>query len=151
MTILGIDPSNKRVGWAVIGETGLLEDYGSFCPWKAQEYPEPIDALTVYVEIPQHGTHSTRGGIHWSGGMAVSILGPFDYSQVKKVLPNTWRSKVFGSRFSPRINRETWKRWGPMKCKELFGIDPANDDEAEAVLLAYYGHLVKRKPKRRKR
>ena len=147
----GFDPGNKMSGVSLFLDEELL--------WSASVQPHKdmvwdCDELfsdrmyntkqVVYCEVPQNGTHTSRGGVHWAGGMLLSSLNhkltkPVPRGNVRKVTPSRWRGwaglPVRGT------DEETMKEISMERVRTQFGITPATDDEAEAILIGYWGSV----------
>lgn len=96
-------------------------------------------SLDVFVEVPQNGTHKSRGGVHWAAGMIVAKLlsdkWAIKRSRVHKVTPREWRGLLFGDE---KTSKEKCVEWGRQYA------DCASDDEAEAICIGEYGVMVTR-------
>ena len=138
--IIGIDPSNTATGIAFWrdGEciaSGVLNPWKNVPPWVDHEGP-----VNVYVEVPQNGTHKSRGGVHWAAGMVMGHLAERFFiprSRVRKITPSTWREKVLGDAKATKQDA--------VKAAETY-LPPARrkgltHDEAEAILIGAYGVL----------
>ena len=103
MLVVGIDPGNDAAGISFWVD-GEYVSSRALRPWAddAGEYiPAPLfmrgaaAKWRIYVEVPQNGTHASRGGVHWAGGMLVAqlldVIPELLRRHVKKITPNTWR------------------------------------------------------------
>ena len=138
--VWGIDPGNDRAGLAAFVD-GSLAWHATVCPWDmgpAPALPEPR-RLRVYVEVPQNGTHKSRGGVHFAAGMLVDWL--------------------LRSGAAPGLKRRWVRKVEPRKWWATHGIDPKSevstkdqalkkvswlaevesDDEADAILIGIHG------------
>lgn len=155
---VGVDPANKSAGVAMLADRGdgyLPTITMAFNPWDRGIFPGPWEAdfwglssvtetsvarvpARVFVEVPQNGTHKSRGGVHWAAGMIVGRLLPslgFGRRNVRKLTPNEWRRTFFG-----RVPADS-KASCVAFFRELVGEDPGCDDEAEALAIAVAGVL----------
>lgn len=90
--------------------------------------------VKVFVEVPQNGTHSSRGGVHFAAGMLVGDLAnelDIRRSDVTKVMPREWRALVLED---PRASKEDC-----VKRAKLYGGPYKSEDEAESVLIGAHG------------
>lgn len=134
MRLLGIDPGNSVTGLSAF-QDGVLEDSAWFDPWymglPGLAY-SPTDR--IYVEVPQNGTHASRGGVHFAAGMVVGRL-CVRRRNVIRVTPSEWR-KCLGL-----ATRGKDKDYYVAACHDLVpGTDAVTDhNEAEAILIGLYG------------
>lgn len=152
--VVGIDPGNESAGVCLWAPTLPLPEGGhayepvvswTMSPWQATFVAptwmqEPsIDLRHVaYVEVPQNGTHKSRGGVHWAAGMIVGRLLPamgLRRGDVTKVTPSRWRRAVF------RKTPDDYKAEAVALCR-LLGLEPRSVDEAEAVCIGLAGVLL---------
>lgn len=134
MIIIGVDPGNQLSGVSVWSSSRLVRSL-SYNPWKNHAfYPLPMDTAKVYVEVPQNGTHKSRGGVHWAAGMVVrNMMGPFNIRRlnVKKIYPRTWRAYLDLPLTGPKqVYIDAAREYAP---------DVEDDNEAEAILIGLYG------------
>lgn len=76
-------------------------------PWEAHALLDIVERISmmapierVVIEVPQNGTHDSRGGVHFAAGMAVGAL-VSKFERIKrrmllKVKPSEWRRAIFG-------------------------------------------------------
>lgn len=111
-------------------------------------YPHDKARWEVWYECPQNGTHKSRGGVQFGAGLLTGMLqsfwalhGGIRRGKAHGVFPGphkragSWRGYVLGDRKPP----EDWKKWAIREVRERFGVVPRSDDEAEAILIAWYG------------
>lgn len=142
--IYGVDPSNASAGvarWAESPAGWRCAESETLCPW-SEEVSVAVAARggksTAYVEVPQNGTHKSRGGVHWAGGMLIGSLRrvvPLPRRNVKKVTPSRWRRLVFRNR------PDDWKL-GALDVCAAMGLEVDSEDEAEAVLIGLAGVIM---------
>ena len=169
MIIIGIDPSNECTGVS-IWEGGRLLSSTHYNPWRDRlldflDFPTHWRGLVknrMYVEVPQHGTHTSRGGVHWAGGMVTAELlglctdyeGVFTALQVgppskpgkytKKITPDTWRRGWLHSVFSAPSTFlagvvKGWTKDDALMYARRYKPEVESHDEAEAILIGAYG------------
>jgi len=165
--VVGVDPGNNRSGvsmwrdgspvfsvthepWALCAPSGPLRAHLEY----ATETGPCPDDVRIFVEVPQNGTHKSRGGVHWAAGMVVARLQ--DTLQVRrekvhKVTPTRWRSPLVGP--AARVSQTVigrGRRGSVPKAEVLaladdvaggWGLSFDSEDEAEAVLIGLYGCL----------
>lgn len=133
MRIVAIDPGNDRTGFAVY-EDGALVESDWFCPW---DCPSPEhDADRVYLEIPQNGTHASRGGVREAGGMAIANLN-VRRPDVRRVTPNKWRAGL------GLLTKGAGKPYYVLEARKVPGAEEVEDhNEAEAILIGKYACLM---------
>lgn len=138
MRILAIDPGNDRTGYAIFFNGSLVE-HGWFDPWQDSRegtYRHKYDR--VYIEVPQNGTHASRGGVHFAAGMALRSLCPYQgnprRSDVRRVTPTEWR-KGLGL-----ATRGVDKQYYVNAANDRLGRAPSivDHNEAEACLIGLY-------------
>ncbi len=137
--IIGVDPGNDCSGIAVFLD-GAYADSRHGSPWTTDLTwaltPQPSASLRCYVEVPQNGTHTSRGGVHWAAGMVVSqILETRELARkdLRKVKPSIWRKGLgFSVCLSKKRAVEEARRYHPAVV---------DHNEAEAILIAAYGVL----------
>ena len=139
---IGVDPGNDSAG-VPLWLDGRCLSSATVHPWTENapdllEWPEGVDEADVYVEVPQHGGHQSRGGVHWAAGMLVAQLCAqirIRRGRVKKVRPDDWRMGALGTKDVTKKDAER-----AAKCYRK----PINShDEAEAVLIGMYGEIQK--------
>lgn len=143
--VIGIDPGQTMGGMALFVDGELLRSC-TVRPWSGAHLAECVDYLTapvhrkrvkVFYEVPQNGTHSSRGGVQFGAGMYVQALRnrlSIARSAKTGIYPRTWRAYHVA-----RKKPADWKRWAIRTCKRKYQAKPASDDEAEAILIAAYG------------
>lgn len=144
--ILGIDPGNESSGVALLRPDGTLVVSATVDPWApAWEAPflEPIlswapwpGPFEVTLEVPQNGTHASRGGVQRAGGLLVGRLisateGRIRRSSLFPTTPSAWR-KALGL-----PTKGAGKDVYVAAARERFGVSFRSHDEAEACLIAY--------------
>ena len=145
--VIGVDPSNKSAGVAVFRHAGaggyVLEFLGSYSPWDGlpELSLEETGTTLVYCEVPSNGTHKSRGGVNWAGGMVIAQLlarGNLSRRRVRKIEPRDWRKPMLGR--TSEKEEGALKRAAIAKATEM-GARPENDDEAEAFLIGAHAVL----------
>lgn len=139
--VVGIDPAQSQAGIAVVKD-GRVMSSASFCPW-GPEAGELLDVVMAEAdvplficEIPQNGTHRSRGGVMFGAGLIFGLLlEQWDIRRrdIEYVTPAVWRKAVLG-----RSNAD--KGAAVRRAKRLLdGRSPADHNEAEAICIAVYG------------
>lgn len=156
---IGIDPGQDAAGLSLVAPCGRVAASTHAGCWPKRNEPDPLGAAVarvfeqwdpswtsrpiVCVEVPQNGTHASRGGVRLAEGMILSRLhtallhcGGLRRADVVRVEPREWRATD-----GPRPgDREAWKSWALRQAnvyvpsRELFVAD-----EAEAVLIGLFG------------
>lgn len=144
--VWGVDPGNESAGVSMWVDGGLRwhSTVNIWDPWgENQNQPPMLRGVRhrMFVEVPQNGTHQSRGGVHWAGGMVAMWVGGtiaagdrLLRSHVRKVTPDTWR-KPLG------IDPKADTKEQAMQMVELMGLEVESHDEAEAILIGMYGCL----------
>ena len=138
MIVVGIDPGNKSSGVSV-WEDGELEYSHTVDPWNfgwETSMPRFDGDVRVYVEVPQNGTHKSRGGVHFAAGLILSSLGSrirILRRHVTKVIPATWRKGVGRDITLTKEEAVTYAL--------RFRGEITSHDEAEAILIGMYGTI----------
>lgn len=144
MRVIGIDPGNDRAGISFWEDGRLLSSATVFAwnPWEVQSavplrWLETSARTILYVEVPQNGTHASRGGVHWAAGMLVAplvdLLG-VPRSRVVKVTPSVWRRGL-----GLPTRGQDKQRWIDAARAVPGAGQIASHDEAEAVLIGRFG------------
>lgn len=143
-TIVGIDASNERSGWAVWycpapPARWRLASSGAASIWSGETAQESLEwfldeirgPLACALEVPQNGTHASRGGVTFAGGVMVAplIAAGLERKNLRKVQPRQWRKRVFGT-----LRPRDWKAAAVGLCG-LMGCPAESHDEAEAILI----------------
>ena len=143
MIIVGVDPSNTRTGVSVWNR-GALVFSCSYDPWR--DDPEDLEVHLVglkidkvWIEVPQNGTHKSRGGVQRAGGMAVEKIRGiswFHRTKLRTVPPDAWRKNVLGCLPPEGEAKKSALRWAG-------GVKPVTcHDEAEAICIGAHGCLL---------
>lgn len=144
-----IDPGQNRTGIAIFANKDLFNSFW-VDPWMgnltshlsgygiyAAKKGSPASFRAV-VEVPQHGTHQSRGGVHFGAGMVVAdlvTLYGLKRNQVKRVKPSQWRKAIFGK---AEGTSDEWKERAVRKAIEMYEDYGLTDhNEAEAILLGH--------------
>lgn len=141
MRIVAIDPGNDATGIALY-EDGVLLFSEVLCPWTEPPADEVGDDRIdrLYVEVPQSGTHDSRGGVHFAAGMVVGLLasyGAVTRSRVTKVTPNQWRRGL------DLLTKGVGKPYYVLEARKVPGAERVEDhNEAEAILIGKYACLM---------
>lgn len=144
MRIVGIDPGNALSGISY-WEDGYLIGSEVLNPWvDAVRPPDSFLMRTIhatFVEVSAHGTHRTREGIQWAGGMVVAhLMGSglgIVRDRVVKVKPKVWRHGLGLTTGEPKEYYVSEAR--------AYAPEVEDDNEAEAILIGCYGCLMKEK------
>lgn len=140
--LISIDPGNTSAGVAYFVD-GTYAASQTVNPWDGPlTAPECLlevlahaegTKIAVFVEVPQNGTHDSRGGVHWAAGMVVASL-PVRIKRhwVTKVKPLQWRR---GSGLPVDLSKER----SVELAESLSGRKVDSHDEAEAILIGAYG------------
>ncbi|NIV38886.1 MAG: hypothetical protein GWN58_58560 [Anaerolineae bacterium] len=157
--VIGVDPGQSSAGISVFSSDGSLVEHATVKVWCTDSCADAVRRLNqaiirvfpdhrwpmvprrysavVYCEIPQNGTHASRGGVHWAGGMLLMLLRlSFDIRRrdVRLVKPDLWR------RHYGKLRKGTsWKAWSKRTASRLFAAEAESDDEAEAILIGAFG------------
>jgi hypothetical protein len=149
--VVGIDPGNDSAGIAFLYD-GAYSASETRNPWSggALWMPPrswlagPEARAKVFVEVPQNGTHKSRGGVHFAAGLIVgqSAL-EIRRQDVIKVTPREWRTGL------GLEDRGMGKGYFVAQAQAHFPSAVFDsDDEAEACLIALYGYRTLLKGKR---
>ena len=133
--VWAIDPGSNSAGVAIYVGSDMVTS------WTHRLEKQSKRAGTAVIEVPQNGTHRSRGGVMFAAGRLYQSLcqkyGSFPYVQF--VTPSEWRVLVYGE--EPPEGKA--KEFALRKAKEL-GVDVASHDEAEAVLIGSVVGLLDR-------
>lgn len=148
--VVGVDPGNKACGVVRLFGSVARWYYGS--PWdlikedQLLEYePAVVGSVgtrlcPVYVEVPQNGTHNSRGGVHWAGGILARTLCVKEPNHLRKVQPRAWRTvwesfpfaegldekekgKAFALHFLPLLPKDAPSDLYDAACIALYGLE----------------------------
>ena len=142
--VVGIDPGNVSAGVS-FWEDGTLVGHGTVCPWHKGGLDDIIfsiptlwcvrtENIRVCAEVPQNGTHDSRGGVQRALGMLLGQLGtalPFRRRDLVRVRPREWREGELGD--AKATKAECVAR------AARYGGPYASEDEAEAVCIGAHG------------
>jgi Holliday junction resolvasome RuvABC endonuclease subunit len=141
--ILGIDPSPKSSGFAIIKGDEIL--------WSAQGPTETYMAEIFYDALDEHQPEIAAIEAPWlfhiqsslkvacSCGYWEGICGLYGVPVVR-VLPSVWRSVFYGA----NKKRKECKALSIIWASRIFD-KPMPEDQAEAALVARYLHVTARK------
>lgn len=136
---VGIDPGNESAGVAVFVD-GQYAFSSTVHPrrWPTNFPVWDYDKIRLWVEVPQNGTHQSRGGVHWAAGMMEAHLSwtwkPIKKKDVRKVFPRQWRAA-----FPPPRQGESYKEYAIRYVYQTYEEECDTHDRAEAVMIAKYG------------
>lgn len=148
VVVWGFDPGNASSGVAAFFRNELVW-HSTIEPHRAMwwgfdfEYPENARHV-VYCEVPQNGTHTSRGGVNWAGGMLLSTLSHnlglnVSRRNIRKVKPSQWRK--WSGLPTKHVDEDGLKTLAIEAVKERFDAEVESDDEAEAILIAAIGYV----------
>ena len=153
--VIGIDPGNKLAGisfWRcdtdgeslIHSETVEIWRSATTLTNKTHSLLLGADRVRVFVEVPQNGTHKSREGVAWAGGMIVGTLlaegVPFLRAHVSKTEPREWRV-VLDEFDEPELEAGDDKELACNIASRL-GYQYSSVDEAEAIMIGLYGCRV---------
>ena len=153
--VIGIDPGNKLAGisfWRCHQEQVELVHSETVKVWarptlmlgETFRLLRDADRVRVFVEVPQNGTHKSRGGVQWAAGMIVGTLlaegVPFLRAHVSKTEPREWRV-VLDEFDEPELEAGDDKELACNIASRL-GYQYSSVDEAEAIMIGLYGCRV---------
>ena len=97
-----------------------------------------IDKIILEEVLPENtkGNIKTHKALMWlQGAIAIMVHDNFHTIEIEYIMPNSWRAAV-GIHTGRGIKREELKAADIKFVKDKFGKD-VNDDEADAILIAY--------------
>ena len=153
MKIMGIDGSSKMSGIAVFDGQELV--YSGFCGATSSDLIKRIHKMVDSIEeairqnpdidkiileevLPENakGNIKTHKALMWlQGAIAIMVHDNFPNTEIEYIMPNSWRAAV-GIHTGRGIKRAELKAADIKFVKDKFGKD-VNDDEADAILIAY--------------
>ena len=152
MAYLGIDPSTKSTGWAIIGDLGELIAYGVICPEVLDDPVKKLayqqhafrDILTSYpvthisCEDQFFGNNvDTLKKLVQVSSTAILISIEFDLP-IALVYPSSWRKVVHGT---GKANKKTTQVFVNNHFNKSFLVK--ENDITDAIGIAYYTYLIK--------
>jgi hypothetical protein len=145
--ILGLDPATKT-GWSIF-VNGEYEDSGVARNLQQRcEVLEKLRAIALNEELPVVVVAEDWTPGDWKSWKAISGIfeswGRWDeqlnltgFTDIVRVLVQTWRSDIFG-RGAKRMNRKTAKAMARARVKSVYHLN-VSSDEAEAILIGEWG------------
>jgi Holliday junction resolvasome RuvABC endonuclease subunit len=157
VAIVGIDPSEKSAGLALLSPERKRLFSASFSIWDFKTMNGAAYNLSlqlkelgvpaiIYAERPRssYTGKSATDAINTARGFIEGLLMRYEVLNFKKqvhlVFPDQWRKIVFGRAI--QRDRDGWKALALRKARATFGSRAVkNDDEAEALLIAWAGWI----------
>jgi hypothetical protein len=149
LVVWGFDPGNASSGVSMfVGEE--LRWHATIAPhdvesayWSFELDPAKNYRHVVYCEVPANGTHASRGGVHFAGGMLLAMLNhqlgeTVPRGNIRKVKPSAWRGWASFPK-KPTDEVPDLKEHAIRTVREKFGAEVESDDEAEAILIGWIG------------
>ena len=145
--LLAFDQSTAKTGWAFFIDN-QLDDYGVFNKAKIKDTPERIRSMfleiitkieelnpdKVIVEaVQQQASPATSMMLSQLQGMIIGYL--YEHGiPVESPMPTQWRH-LLGFTQGKGVKREELKEQSIQYVNEIFGIETASDDMAEAICI----------------
>lgn len=153
---LGLDPSTKSTGWAIVNQQGELIDYGKICPTDNKDAITPAEKIHMqYKEITEllinkypitkvlcedqyFGSNiDTLKQLSRITGMVLLVSAQYNVP-VELIYPSSWRKVFHGSGKAKKS--ETLR-----KVNEMFGLDlklTKHNDISDAIGIAMSAYMT---------
>jgi Holliday junction resolvasome RuvABC endonuclease subunit len=157
LKILGIDASTRCSGYCLINENGELLSHSTFDYKSLKDIQERIDLQIkefiklfkeekpdiCYIENTWNKSNieTTKALTNIIGAIRCLCIG---YKcGFNLILPSTWRS-VIGIDFGKNVKRDEFKKRAIEWVNKKYNLN-VDDDEAEAICIAYAGNILNNK------
>ncbi len=149
--MISLDTATVRTGWA-LWINGILTDHGVIDVSKTKDRTESLDEMVRQlirllkdtdpdIVVIEMTVVPTNTGTQRLLSEIVGVIRGWCMSQdpirdFYRLRPSEWRKLIrTPDERVPKSKKDGLKEWDIRKAKEIFGFDPVDDNEADAVLI----------------